>query len=75
MGGGALAHLPSLASLTPQQECSLVLKCSLVLRESDSREGWSPQEEVPHLVRVPARLLILVEQMLLSKLPGVAIQH
>lgn len=75
MGGGALAHLPSLASLTPQRECSLVLKYSLVLRESDSREGWRPQEEVPHLVRVPARLLILVEQMLLSKLPGIAIQH
>lgn len=31
--------------------------------------------EVPHLVRVPARLLVLVEQVLLSKLPRVAIQH
>lgn len=30
---------------------------------------------MPHLVRVPARLLILVEQVLLSKLPRVAIQH
>lgn len=30
---------------------------------------------MPHLVRVPTRFLVLVEQMLLAKLPGVPIQH
>lgn len=31
--------------------------------------------EAPHLVRVPARLFILVKKMFLSKLPTVAIKH
>lgn len=31
--------------------------------------------EAPHLVRVPARLFILVKEMFLSKLPAVAIKH
>ena len=33
------------------------------------------KERVPHLVRVPTRLLVLVKQVLLAKLPSVPIQH
>lgn len=75
-GGGRRwpTYVPSVVNSTVQLECSLVLKAPWT-PASDSREGWRGQEKVPHLVRVPARLLILVEQMFLSKLPGVAIQH
>lgn len=41
---------------------------------SASHLGWRGVE-TPHLVRVPARLFILVKKMFLSKLPAVAIKH
>ena len=79
MGGEVVRGAAGTRSLRDQLYCAQ-LECSLVLKaprtpESDSQDGRRVQGEVPHLVRVPARFLVLIEQMLLSKLPSVAIQH